>query len=110
MLPEWPLFGRNGKRFSYSAASTAPELFCRQPSTLGHRRQFGPNNVGINRSLADPSAKAAVAAGDDVVAADEVGVTDDALRNQLRVFDEVRFRLDDTGKDCLALWQLDLLE
>jgi hypothetical protein len=47
-------------------------LFRGQRSALGHRRQFGPHNVGIDGSLADPSAKATIAAGDDVVAADEV--------------------------------------
>ena len=92
------------------AASAAPELFRGQPRAFGHRRQFGPHNVGIDGSLADPGAKAAIAAGDDVVPADEVGVAGDALRDQLRMLDEVRFRLDDPGNDDLALRQLDPLE
>ena len=92
------------------AASIAPELFCRQPSALGHRRQFGPHHVGIDRGLADPGAEAAIAAGDDVVPADEVGVASNALRDQLRVLDEVRFRLDDPWNNGLAFRQLDPLE
>src|SRR5712692_11769895 len=74
---------------SVSPASTAPKLFRGQPSALGHRCQLGPHHVGIDRGLADPGAEAAIAADDDVVAADEVGVTGDALRDQLRVLDEV---------------------
>ena len=35
------------------AASAAPELFRGQPRAFGHRRQFGPHNVGIDGSLAD---------------------------------------------------------
>jgi len=77
---------------------------------LGHRRQFGPHNVGIDGCLADPGAEATIAGGDDVVTADEVGVAGDALRDQLRVLNEIRFRLDDPGNNDLALRQLDLLE
>src|SRR5216683_6966689 len=85
---------------SVSPASTAPKLF-RGPSALGHRCQLGPHHVGIDRGLADPGAETAIAADDDVVAADEVGVAGDALCDQLRMLDEVRFRLDDPGNDCL---------
>ena len=46
-------------------------------------------HVGIDRGLADPGAETAIAAGDDVVAADEVGIAGDALRNQFRVLDKV---------------------
>ncbi len=60
-----------------------------QPGAFGHRRQFRPHDVGIDRGLADPGAETAIAAGDDVVAADEVGVAGDALRDQLWVLDEV---------------------
>jgi len=60
--------------------------------------------------LADPGAEATIAAGDDVVTADEVGIAGDALRDQLRVLNEIRFRLDDPGNNDLALRQLDLLE
>ena len=85
-------------------------MFCREPRALGHRRQLGPHDVGIDGRLADPGAEAAIAAGDDVVAADEVGVAGDALRDQLGVFDEIRFRLDDARDEGLALRQLDPLE
>jgi len=53
-----------------AAGSSAPELFGRQPRAFGYRCQFGPHHVGIAHGLADPGAEAAIAAGDDVVAAD----------------------------------------
>ena len=81
-----------------------------QPGAFGHRRQFRPHHVGIDRGLADPGAETAIAAGDDVVTSDEVGVAGDALCDQPRVLNEVRFRLDDPGNDDLAVRQLDPLE
>jgi hypothetical protein len=39
-----------------------------------HTPPVGPHHVGIDRGLADPGAESAIAAGDHVVAADEVGV------------------------------------
>jgi hypothetical protein len=54
-------------------------LFRGQASALGHRRQFGPHNIEIDDSLADPGAEATIAASDDIVTADEVGVAGDAL-------------------------------
>ena len=59
---------------------------------------------------ADVDAEAAVDAGHDVVAADEVGVALDALRDELRVLDVVRLALDDAGDQHLAFGHLDLLE
>ena len=70
-----------------------PELLAGDPRALGHRRELGPHHVGIDRGLADPGAVAAIAAGDHVLAADEFGVAADALRDQLRMLDEVRLRI-----------------
>ena len=36
----------------------------RDARAFGHRRELGPDHVGIDRGLADPGAIAAVAAGD----------------------------------------------
>ena len=45
-----------------------------------------------------------------VVASDAIGIAENALSDQLRLLDEVRFRLDDRGIIERALRQLDLLE
>src|SRR5690606_18547058 len=53
---------------------------------------------------------AAVAAGDDVLAASDRCEALDALRDDLRVLDEVRRGVDDAGDDHLAFGQLYVLE
>src|SRR5947209_20440483 len=87
---------------SISWARSVPELLGGDPGALGHRRHLGPDHVGIDRGLADPGAVATVAAGDDVLAANELGVAADALRDQLRMLDEIRFRFDHAGDQHLA--------
>src|SRR4051812_35159090 len=66
------------------SAPLVPELLCGNPRALGHRGHLGPDHVGIDRGLADPGAVAAVAAGNDVFAADQFGVAPDPLRDQFR--------------------------
>ena len=53
----------------------------RAPSTIAC--ELGPGDLRV----ADARADAAVRAGDDVLAADEVGVAHQALGDQLRVLD-----------------------
>ena len=80
----------------------------RAPSAM--RRHLRPHHVGIDRGLSDPGAVAAIAAGDDVLAADELRVAPDALRDQFRMLDEIRLGFDDAGNEHLARGQLDALE
>ena len=77
---------------------------------LGHRGHLRPYDVGIDRGLTYPRAEAAVASGDHVFPADKVGVTADALRDELGMLDEVRFRFDDARNEQLAVGQLESLE
>src|SRR4029079_7192554 len=55
-------------------------------------------------------AEAAIAAGDYILSADQIGVARDALRNQLGMLDEIRFRLDHARYQDLAIRQLYALE
>src|SRR6188472_799291 len=71
---------------------SVPELPGGDARAFCHRRHLRPDDIGIDRGLADPGAVTTVAAGDHVLAADQLGVAADALRNQLRMLDEVRFR------------------
>src|SRR5260370_754784 len=56
-----------------------------EPPKRGEARAFreagelGPDDRRVDRGLADPGSIAAIAAGDDVVAADEIGIAGDAL-------------------------------
>src|SRR6185312_14322993 len=75
--------------------SALPEAPRRDRRTLGHRRELRPDDIGIDRRLADPCAVAAVAAGHHVLATDALGVAADALGDELGMLDEVRLRFDD---------------
>jgi hypothetical protein len=64
----------------------------------------------LRDGLADPGAVAAIRAGDDVLAADKLGVAADALRDQFRMLDEIRFGFEHAGDQHLAVRQLDRFE
>src|SRR5689334_4000847 len=67
---------------SISWIRSVPELLGGDAGAFGHRCQLSPDHVGIDRGLADPGAIAAIAAGDDVLAADQPGIAADALCDQ----------------------------
>ena len=50
-----------------------------------------------------PAAKAAVGASDDILAADQVGKTHNALRYQLRMFNNVGGMTDNARDEYLAI-------
>ena len=56
-----------------------------------------------------PAAEAAVGAGDDIVAADQVGKTHYSFRHQLRMFDDVGGMTDNPRDEYFALRQFYLL-
>ena len=62
----------------------SPELLRGEAGAFGEAAQFGPGEVGM-----DPAAEAAIGAGDDVLAADDLGIAQDAIGDELRVLDEV---------------------
>ena len=72
--------------------------------------ELGEYDIGIDRRLSDPGAIAAIAAGNDVFAPHQLGITANALRNQFRMLDEIRFRFDDAGDQHLAVRQFHLFE
>src|SRR5216684_5083847 len=88
----------------------APELARGEPGALGHAGEFGPDHGGIDRGLPDPGAVAAIAAGDDVLAADQLGVAGEALGDEFGMLDEIGLGFEDAGDEDLARRQLDRLE
>src|SRR5262249_50942475 len=78
----------------------------RDARALGHGGELGPCHVRIDGGLADPSAVATVAAADHILAADQVGVAADAMRDQLGMLDEVRLGLDHAGDQRLTFGNL----
>ena len=82
----------------------SPELLRGEAGAFGEAAQFGPGEVGM-----DPAAEAAIGAGDDVLAADDLGIAQDAVGDELRVLDEVGGVADHTRHQHLARRQFRLL-
>src|SRR5205823_3336269 len=81
----------------YDRGGAAPELLARDARPFGHRGQLAPHDIGIDGGLADPRAVAAVGTEHHVLPAHQVRVAADALRDELRVLDEVRLRFEHAG-------------
>ena len=84
------------KQTSYTRTQPAvldstPRRLARDRRAVTQGAQLGPGDLRMQ------SRPAAVGAGDDVFAADDVGESDDAIRYQFRVLDEVGGMADDTG-------------
>src|SRR3954451_2517123 len=63
---------------------SVPELTRRNPGSFRHGSDLRPDDVPVYCRLTHPGAIAAVAAGHDVLAADELGVMPEALRDEFR--------------------------
>ena len=74
---------------------------------LGEHLELLPHDRRVDADGLGALGEAAVGAGDDVLAADEVGVAHDPLGDQLRVLDAVGRVGDDAGDDDLAVGELD---
>jgi hypothetical protein len=76
----------------------------RQAGASDKRAQLGPSKVGV-----DPAAEAAIRGGNDVFAADDRRVAQDAVGDELRMLDKVGGMADDTWHQHVARRQLRLL-
>src|SRR6516225_535321 len=66
-----------------------PEPARGEARAFGQAGELRPYNARIDCSLAHPGTVAAIASGDDVLAADEAGIAADALRDKLGVLDKI---------------------
>src|ERR1700720_1269471 len=80
--PSPPTCGGRGRNLR-----AAPQALRGDCGAFGHRAQFLERDVGVELAVAGEGAEAAIAAGDDALAADDVGEAGDALGAQLRVPD-----------------------
>jgi hypothetical protein len=88
-----------------------PQLLARDRGTFAERCQLRPDDrVGHHRLGAHGGAETAIDAGDQSLAIDHLGVAADALRNEARVLDEIRRRVDDTRNEDFVVGDLDRLE
>src|SRR5882724_6425096 len=81
-----------------------PEPAGRQARAFGQCLELGPDELAVQ-----PAAEAAVGAGDDILAADQVGKAQNALRDQLRMFDDVGGMTDNPRDENLAFREFYLL-
>src|SRR5262249_13756825 len=75
-----------------------PQLLGCEPGAFGKHLQLRPGDLRM-----DAAAEAAVRAGDDVLAADNLGVAHDAVGHHLRMFDDIGGVADDAGDEQLAV-------
>ena len=82
-------------------APPRPKLLCGQPGSFRHRSHLGPGDIRVY-----PPAVPTVGAGDHVFPTHDSGVSQDAIRHQLRRFNSGSFVGDDAGNEYLAIREL----
>src|SRR5262249_18494890 len=83
-----------------------PQLLARDLRALGQGREFRPHDARVHLLRAGEARKAAIAAGDDALAAHHLRKPADALGNQLRMLDQDRRVADHPRNEALVLWKL----
>ena len=86
------------------------EPFRRQSRPFGERRQLGIGNLGVNRPEARKGAKSAIRARDDTVGTHDLHKSFNSLRDEFRMFNVIRLRLDDAGTDDFVVGDFRVFE
>src|SRR6516162_9488395 len=94
-LPKSP--NRIGSISWVQASGLRPKFVRREPRAFRQTGKLCPYDARIDRGLAHPGAVPAIAAGDDVLAADKPRIMANALRDQHGVLDKIGLRLDHAG-------------
>src|SRR3989441_9893310 len=91
--------------------SLRPELSGGQTRALGHRLELGPRDLGLDLvDGAREGREATIGSRDHALPADDLRVPDEALRDQLRMLDEVGRRVQHARNDHPVVRQADLAE
>ena len=86
----------------------APQFAARDARAFGHRLKFRPHDRGMNATVERPLRKAAISAGDNVLAPDNIGEPHNALGDKLGMLDHVGGVRDHAGNQHLprrAAWR-----
>jgi diguanylate cyclase (GGDEF)-like protein/PAS domain S-box-containing protein len=98
----------NGKSrcemFNPACQNSAPELGAGDSGPVDHGAELGEDDIGVDHGGPGEGAETAVGAGDDVFAADELGIADQPLSNELRVLDVVGGGVQHTWDEYLIRW------
>src|SRR5205085_2804448 len=93
-----------GFRWSNRIRSLAPEVLTGPSGAFGQGLKLGPRHGWMNSRLrACKRAEAAIGAGKHILLADDACVALDSLRNQVRMLDEVRDRVDHARDQQFAI-------
>src|SRR5688572_33321074 len=94
---------RADMRSSHRDTCGRPQLRRGQAGAFGERLELLPDHLGMNLGpIAGLGREAAVGAGEDVLPADDPGIADQTLGDQLRVLDDVTSVRDDAGYQRLS--------
>src|SRR6516225_7641093 len=91
------------------ASAPAPQFFRGQPRALGERRQLGPHDARMDFAGGRKARKAAIRAGDDPLAPDDLCEPPDALRDRLGMLYKIRAVRDHAGDQDFAFRQFRIL-
>ena len=76
-----------------------------ESGAFGQRAQLGPHDRRRHATQALALGEAAVRAGDDILAADQLRIADDPFRHQVRMLDQRRAVADHAGNERFAIRQ-----
>src|SRR5882757_6059315 len=86
--------------------TAAPQFGTGYSGTFRQRTQLGPHDRGVHPLGKGALREAAVGAAQHILAADDLGEPNEALRHQLGMLDDVGGVADDAGNELLAGRQL----
>src|SRR6516225_3425401 len=89
--------------------SPTPQLLCRQPRPFAQCGELGPYDGRMHFARGREAGKAAIGAGDDILAPDGFREARNALGNRLGMLDEIGAMRDDAGDKRLPSRKFDLL-
>src|SRR6516162_10975307 len=89
--------------------SPTPQLLCRQPRPFAQCGELGPYDGRMHFARGREAGKAAIGAGDDILAPGGLREPRDALCDRLGMLDEIRAVCDDAGDKNLAFRQCYIL-
>ena len=89
------------------ASAPSPQLLAGEARAFGHRFELGPDHRGVDFGLVGRLRReAAIGAGDDVLAPDQLGEAHQPFGDQLGMLDDIAGMRDHAGHDRRAVRQL----
>src|SRR6266550_3292230 len=97
-----------GLQFRSGCSRPSPQFLAGDPRAFGHGFQFCPHDAGVHAPVELLLRKAAVGAGDHVLASNYIGKPDDAFGNEFRMLDHIGAVAYHAGSQNLPLGKFDV--